>query len=626
MQGFFCFSMVLCRRLRLTGEPGSGSRGKKNKERLISISLTNDRYLVEVMLMFFSQEELEQERPFQELQSVVPAQSEEYGDFIVRYVHHMPSPLEEIPGASLHPVSEVYAVLYVPLAQIPPLEINSDSYNSIPKCFTYMDLNALGASGITRLHNHPYLGLRGKGTAVAVIDSGIDYQNPVFSSPSGTRIACIWDQSLPGDGDGMAPYGQVYMKQDIDQAMEQENPLVVVPSVDTNGHGTMLAAAAAGNLVPEENFSGAAPEASLIVIKLKPAKKYLKDFYQLSQAEDVFQEDDIMMGMAFAMKCARALGMPLSICLGLGTSQGAHLGKSPLSQYVDYSAGFAQVSVSVAAGNEGASRHHFAGALGNRRGEAVAELRVGPGEEGFTMEFWGEPPEIYILSIQSPTGETLEISSFLGTVTQELSFVFVETKIYVNYVSIERQTGNTLVFFRFVSTASGIWKIFVRGRENQDVNFHIWLPVEGLISGETYFLESSLCTTVTSPGDSLESMTVTAYQYRDNSIYLYASRGFMPNGMVVPQLAAPGVGIRIPLLNGTYGEASGTSLAAAQTAGAAALMFEWAIIRKNQPNFTGTSVKNYLQRGARREDNYPYPNKEWGYGRVDLYHTFELLT
>ena len=278
--------------------------------------------------MFFSQEELNQEIPLQEQQSVVPAQSEEYGNFIVKYVQNMPSPLEEIPGASLYPVSEVYGVLYVPLAQLPPLEINSDSYNTIPKCYTYMDLNALGASGITRLHNHPYLGLKGKGTAVAVIDSGIDYQNPVFSSPSGTRIACIWDQSLPGDGDGMAPYGKVYMKQDIDRAMEQENPLETVPSADTNGHGTMLAAVAAGNLVPEENFSGAAPEASLIVIKLKHAKKYIRDFYQMSQAEDVFQEDDIMMGMAFAMKCARALGMPLSICLGLGTSQGAHLGLS----------------------------------------------------------------------------------------------------------------------------------------------------------------------------------------------------------------------------------------------------------------------------------------------------------
>ena len=39
-----------------------------------------------------------------------------------------------------------------------------------------------------------------------------------------------------------------------------------------------------------------------------------------------------------------------------------------------------------------------------------------------------------------------------------------------------------------------------------------------------------------------------------------------------------------------------------------------------------SSVKYYLQRGARREENMQYPNPEWGYGKVDLYHTFELLT
>jgi len=63
-----------------------------------------------------------------------------------------------------------------------------------------------------------------------------------------------------------------------------------------------------------------------------------------------------------------------------------------------------------------------------------------------------------------------------------------------------------------------------------------------------------------------------------------------------------------------------------ETAGIAALLFEWAIIRDNQPFFTGSSVKYYLQRGARREENMQYPNPEWGYGKVDLYHTFELLT
>ena len=67
-------------------------------------------------------------------------------------------------------------------------------------------------------------------------------------------------------------------------------------------------------------------------------------------------------------------------------------------------------------------------------------------------------------------------------------------------------------------------------------------------------------------------------------------------------------------------------LTAAQMSGIAALLFEWAIIRDNQPFFTGSSVKYYLQRGARREENMQYPNPEWGYGKVDLYHTFELLT
>lgn len=79
----------------------------------------------------------------------------------------------------------------------------------------------------------------------------------------------------------------------------------------------------------------------------------------------------------------------------------------------------------------------------------MTELRVAEREQGFTMEFWGEPPEIYELSIQSPTGEILEVSSSIGSRTQELSFVFVETKVYVNYILIERQTGYSLVYIRF---------------------------------------------------------------------------------------------------------------------------------------------------------------------------------
>ena len=557
-------------------------------------------------------------------ESVSPAQNEMYADFIVKYMGNFQEDLGDVPGFSFQKINGIYGVVYAPLTEIGTLNINTYSYSFIPKCYTHMDLGSLSASGITRLQEQPYLQLKGSGTAVAVVDSGIDYRNPVFQNEMGSRILCIWDQTLEGDGKEV-PYGRVFWKKDIDQALASRNPLEMVPSVDTDGHGTRMAAIAAGNYFPEENFSGAAPEAMLIIVKVKPAKKYLREFYLFPAEAELFQENDIMTGMDFAVRIANDRRMPLSLCLGIGSSQGAHIGKNPLSLYVDYISQYSLISVSIAAGNEGAARHHYAGRLTERENQASAELRVGNKEPGFTMEFWGEPPEIYNLSLQSPTGEILDISASLGEMTQELSFVFVETRVKVNYVSIERQTGYTLVYFQFIQPAPGIWRIFIRGRDGQNVGFHMWLPVQGLISEETYFLEPSPYNTVTAPGDSLESITVTAYQYRDNSLYVQASRGFMPDGNVVPQVAAPGVQIRVPQLNGLYGNASGTSLSAAQTAGAAALLFEWAVIRGNQPYFTGSSVKNYITRGAEREERMQYPNRDWGFGRMDLYHTFELL-
>lgn len=557
-------------------------------------------------------------------ESVSPAQNEMYADFIVKYMDDFQEDLGDVPGFSFQKINGIYGVVYAPLTEIGRWNINTYSYSSIPKCYTHMDLGGLSASGITRLQEQPYLQLKGSGTAVAVVDSGIDYRNPVFQNEMGSRILCIWDQTLEGDGKEV-PYGRVFWKKDIDQALASGNPLEIVPSVDTDGHGTRMAAIAAGNYFPEENFSGAAPEAMLIIVKVKPAKKYLREFYLFPAEAELFQENDIMMGMDFAVRIANDRRMPLSLCLGIGSNQGAHIGKNPLSLYVDYISQYSLISVSIAAGNEGAARHHYAGRLTDRENQASVEIRVGNKEPGFTMEFWGEPPEIYNLSLQSPTGEILDISASLGEVTQELSFVFVETRVKVNYVSIERQTGYTLVYFQFIQPAPGIWRIFVRGRDGQNVGFHMWLPVQGLISEETYFLEPSPYNTVTAPGDSLESITVTAYQYRDNTLYVQASRGFMPDGNVVPQVAAPGVQIRVPQLNGLYGNASGTSLSAAQTAGAAALLFEWAVIRGNQPYFTGSSVKNYITRGAEREERMQYPNRDWGFGRMDLYHTFELL-
>lgn len=560
----------------------------------------------------------------------IPAQNQQYENFIIRYKQNIEGVPEYQPDERFQIINDLFGVLYVPIQEISELALNSYSYSSIPRCYTYMDTGALSASGVTRLHGHPYLKLKGSGTLVAIIDSGIDYLHPAFHRGMTSKILSIWDQELESGLTERIPFGREFNRGEIEQALSAENPWEVVPSMDKSGHGTEVAATAAGYSIEKESFSGAAPEAELVVVKLKQAKRYLRDLYLLPQEADIYQEDDIMLAIAYVLRVAAENQKPLSICIGLGSSMGAHQGEGPLNEYINSIAAFSQNAVSVPAGNEGTARHHYMKTLSAANIKDTIELRVGEKEStrGFMLEFWGDSPNFYSMTIQSPTGEQLSISTSLKNSTQELYFVFVETKVLVNYVPIERRTGNTLIFIRFLHPAVGIWKFLVGERIPGESRFHMWLPVRGMISDDTYFLEPSPEYTVTSPGDAADAMTVTAYQYRDNSLYVQASRGYNTENVVKPDFAAPGVDILTASIGAgaEFAPATGTSLAAAQTAGMAALLFEWSLIRENEPYFTGNSVKNYLSRGAVRDLNLIYPNPEWGYGRLDLYHTFELLT
>ena len=85
-----------------------------------------------------------------------------------------------------------------------------------------------------------------------------------------------------------------------------------------------------------------------------------------------------MLAVKYVLSCAQQLGnLPLTICIGLGTSLGSHTGVDPLSQYLDSVARISRTAICVAGGNEGNMRHHYFGSLTPAIPSDTAELRVG---------------------------------------------------------------------------------------------------------------------------------------------------------------------------------------------------------------------------------------------------------
>lgn len=132
-------------------------------------------------------------------------------------------------------------------------------------------------SGIEHIHTHPYMQLKGAGVAIAIVDTGIDYLHSAFIHPDHTtRILRIWDQTIDGTPPAGFHLGHEYMAEDINRALQSEDPYSVVGHRDDNGHGTFISGVTAG-YDKAANFMGAAPEAELIIVKVKPAKRNLKN-------------------------------------------------------------------------------------------------------------------------------------------------------------------------------------------------------------------------------------------------------------------------------------------------------------------------------------------------------------
>ena len=558
--------------------------------------------------------------------------SNDYSDILIDFV--LPEEyISDLPGDfCFHKLDNDLGILYIQRNRIADADYAESVYSFLPKCYGLMQQNSinntnlntlsLSDAGILSVQNPP-LSLTGKNVTIGFIGTGIRYQNEVFKDSAGrSRIISIWDQTIQtGEPPEGFQYGTEYTNEIINQALASDNPLSVVPSTDTIGHCSAMASVAAGSPLNNGQFIGAAPDSQIVVVKLKEAKPYLREFYRIPEDIPCYSETDILQAIQYLQKYARVFESPLVVCMGIGTSMGDHTGAGVLGRYIDFWCNKKSRVFVIAGGNEGNVAHHYHGELTTRQPYKDIELRVGENESGFTMELWGEAPYFYNVTIRSPGGETINWNNPRSFVPQEYSFIFEKTKITIDYLLVEQASGAQLIRFRFTEPTQGVWNIRVNSQGNAIGGyFDLWLPITQFISENTYFLEPSPYTTITEPAYVQSAVTISTYQASNDSIYASSGRGYARDSNIVPDVAAPGVNVSSP-----FGAVTGSSIAAAIAAGGAAQLLEWAVVRENDILVNSTNIKNYLIRGADRENTLEYPNREWGYGRIDIQGVFEFL-
>ncbi len=535
--------------------------------------------------------------------------------------------LQMLPDAQALPINFQISLVTFPVAYFTKRSIVELGYNVIPSLVGLTNQRNLEASGITKLRNFPVFNLFGKGVLIGIYDTGIDYTNSIFRYSDGTtRIVSIWDQTIQsGNPPEGYEYGTEFTREQINEALQSSHPFEIVPTMDTIGHGTMVAGIAGGNVSLDQNFYGIATEAEFVIVKLKEAKKYLKEALCIPADAVAYQENDFAFALQYLTRIFSRLSRPMAICFALGASEGPHDGRGTFNNYHSLVASTPGIVSIVSAGNEGNARRHYFGMVNAATGYDTVELKVGESEGNFSMQLWAEQPNFYSFDIISPSGEYVPGIIARKDDFQEIRFVFEKTIIYVDYQLSEIQTGSQLIFYRFINPTSGIWKLKIQEQGEVRMGFHIWLPMEGFISDDTYFIQSDPYTTLSSYANSPVPITITTYNPEDDSLYLKASRGYSSIGAITPHVAAPGVNTVGPTIEQGFAEFSGSSVAAAHATGVAAMLLEWSVVKGNIPSMNSSKMKILFERGARRDSSMAYPNQEWGYGILDIYNVFNSL-
>lgn len=498
-----------------------------------------------------------------------------------------------------------FAIITIETSKIDALsELPEVIFIEKPKRFFFQNNLAREVSCIPEIKRPP-LNLSGKGVLIAIIDSGISYNLPIFQNTDGsTRIRFLWDQSVPGNPPEGYLLGSEYSAEDINTSSP--------PSFDASGHGTAVAGIAAGGTqsFASSSFQGVAPGSELLIVKLTPASPY--------DAEGFFRTTEIMQAVDYVIKKAQNLMLPVVVNLSFGNTYGAHDGSSLLEQFLSEVSRNWKCCICVGSGNEAAAAGHVSGVI-NERENTIIELAISNQQRSLNLQIWKAYPDSFQIYLRTPAGTSIgPILESLGTER----FTVGGTQLLLYYGMPDPYRISQEIYLEFLPTdefiSSGIWEIIFVPVKIVTGRYALWLPTSVTLNPGTQFLEPTPYGTNTIPSTAHGIIAVGAYNASNLTYADFSGRGQRGLGTYIrPDITAPGVDILAPTPLGTYEPFSGTSFSTPIVSGICALLMEWGITNDNDPYLYGEKIRAYLHRGALPLPAFiDYPNEYTGWGRV----------
>ncbi len=509
------------------------------------------------------------------------------------------------------------------------------------RCKPLLDRSALdvGVNTVRTVPPPSFTGQTGAGVLVGDVDTGIDYTHPDFQNPDGTtRLVSIWDQL----GSGAPPpsgfsYGAEWLPADIN---------ALIPSqVDGEGHGSHVMGIAAGNGSatgagqPAYTYVGLAPQADLCMVKT------------------TFTTSAIVDGVNYIFQKAAALGKQAVVNLSLGTQAGPHDGTLDMDVMLNALTGPGKIIV-ASAGNAGEDNLHgqvtLSGAVAQNMTLTVPAYTPAGGGANDILFFsgWYAGTSQISVKIVTPTGvilgPVLTGTNLLGQNTAD-GYLDIHNgtslpsngahEIYIQLYDASStrppKTGTWTFTFTPVSIPGG-------GRLDMYLDSELAAGNGPLAK---WNLNLAFGGVVGSPGDADSVITVAAHVTKDcwtafdglnycwnprptlNTIASFSSQGPRRDGVLKPDLSAPGFGVTStlsadylaspPLIasDGVHVILGGTSMASPAVAGGTALL----LARSEWANSTPSKIKARLKSTARADAfTGAVPNVTWGYGKLDL--------